>query len=80
MFVDKHELERLKGYYLRARLDVQESFFHDRARRNVRRDALTRRLPPAPAATFRALWYAERILEPEHREWLRLMTDPEWFG
>ena len=33
-----------------------------------------------PTAVFRDLWCCEQILESEHREWLRLMTDAEWFG
>lgn len=32
------------------------------------------------AIVLRDLWYAEAILEAEHREWLRLMIDAEWFG
>jgi hypothetical protein len=30
--------------------------------------------------TFRLLWQCERIMEIEHREWLRLMIEAEWFG
>lgn len=26
------------------------------------------------------LWWCEHLLETEHREWLRLMVDAEWFG
>ncbi len=26
------------------------------------------------------LWHCEQFLESEHREWLRLMTEAEWFG
>jgi Flp pilus assembly protein TadB len=33
-----------------------------------------------PVAIYRELWYCEQILESEHREWLRLMSDAEWFG
>ena len=33
-----------------------------------------------PTAICRDLWYCEQILESEHREWLRLMIDAEWFG
>ena len=29
---------------------------------------------------FRLLWQCERIMEVEHREWLRLMIKAEWFG
>ena len=29
---------------------------------------------------FRDMWRCEQILEAEHREWLRLMTEAEWFG
>jgi hypothetical protein len=29
---------------------------------------------------FRDLWSCEQILESEHREWLRLMVEGEWFG
>lgn len=29
---------------------------------------------------FRDLWRCEQILEAEHREWLRLMMEAEWFG
>jgi hypothetical protein len=35
---------------------------------------------PDPVAIHRHLWYSEQILESEHREWLRLMSDAEWFG
>jgi hypothetical protein len=31
-------------------------------------------------AIFRLLWQCERIMEVEHREWLRLMMEAEWFG
>ncbi len=31
-------------------------------------------------AIFRDLWSCEQILESEHREWLRLMIEGEWFG
>ncbi len=158
--VDRDALRELTDYYQRKRLDVQTKFFEDRWRRNVRRDVLTRHLPPAlffgsvwaalahfavdivtgthgellvsrllivfavvlavlgagvrtyrgahefarntnrfrakylalthlgdrlrqetdPAVIFRDLWYCEQILESEHREWLRLMIDAEWFG
>ena len=33
-----------------------------------------------PEPIFHAFWHCEQILESEHREWLRLMTDAEWFG
>lgn len=33
-----------------------------------------------PKAIFRDLWSCEQILESEHREWLRLMIEGEWFG
>jgi len=33
-----------------------------------------------PEALFRDLWSCEQILESEHREWLRLMIEGEWFG
>jgi hypothetical protein len=33
-----------------------------------------------PEAIFRDLWSCEQILESEHREWLRLMIEGEWFG
>lgn len=29
---------------------------------------------------FRDMWRCEQILEAEHREWLRLMMDTDWFG
>ena len=32
------------------------------------------------AMIFRLLWQCERIMEVEHREWLRLMIEAEWFG
>jgi hypothetical protein len=31
-------------------------------------------------AKFLALWDCERTMEAEHREWLRLMIEAEWFG
>lgn len=33
-----------------------------------------------PKAIFRELWCGEQVLESEHREWLRLMIEAEWFG
>jgi hypothetical protein len=33
-----------------------------------------------PETIFRDLWSCEQILESEHREWLRLMSEGEWFG
>jgi hypothetical protein len=33
-----------------------------------------------PPIIVRDLWFCEQILEAEHREWLRLMIDAEWFG
>ncbi len=33
-----------------------------------------------PVNVFRELWCAEQVLESEHREWLRLMINGEWFG
>jgi hypothetical protein len=32
------------------------------------------------ATIFRLLWQCERIMDNEHREWLRLMIEAEWFG
>lgn len=32
------------------------------------------------AAIFRLLWQCEQIMDAEHREWLRLMIEAEWFG
>jgi hypothetical protein len=29
---------------------------------------------------FRLLWQCERLMDNEHREWLRLMIEAEWFG
>jgi hypothetical protein len=33
-----------------------------------------------PTALFYAMWCCEQILDAEHREWLRLMIEAEWFG
>ncbi len=33
-----------------------------------------------PALVLRDLWNAEEILNAEHREWLRLMIEAEWYG
>jgi hypothetical protein len=33
-----------------------------------------------PDRLVQELWYAERILENESREWLRLMREAEWYG
>jgi hypothetical protein len=33
-----------------------------------------------PRAEFLAMWYSEETLETEHREWLRLMIEAEWFA
>jgi hypothetical protein len=43
---------------------------------------LKERLPHEMEAfvIFHELWCSEQILESEHREWLRLMIDAEWFG
>jgi hypothetical protein len=32
----------------------------------------------SPEVIYRALVACEDLLEREHREWLRLMSDPEW--
>ena len=32
-----------------------------------------------PRSQFLALWFSEQTLENEHREWLRLMLNAEWF-
>jgi hypothetical protein len=32
-----------------------------------------------PAQVFLVLWSAEQVLESDHREWLRLMIEAEWF-
>jgi hypothetical protein len=32
-----------------------------------------------PCSQFLALWFCEQTLENEHREWLRLMLEAEWF-
>ncbi len=34
----------------------------------------------SPPALFRDLQFAERLFEAEHREWLALMLDAEWYG
>lgn len=34
----------------------------------------------APSAILRNLWLCEYVIESDHREWLRLMIDAEWFG
>ncbi|MGH7707709.1 MAG: hypothetical protein ACREM8_04530 [Vulcanimicrobiaceae bacterium] len=33
-----------------------------------------------PATIMRDIWLGEQVLEGEHREWLRLMIEAEWFG
>ncbi len=33
-----------------------------------------------PVELMRRMWYSEQIIEAEHREWLRLMAEAEWFG
>ena len=33
-----------------------------------------------PASILKELWKAENGLEREHREWLRLMVEAEWYG
>lgn len=33
-----------------------------------------------PIELMRRMWYSEQILEAEHREWLRLMAEAEWFA
>lgn len=33
-----------------------------------------------PDTIYHLLWQCERIMEAEHREWLRLMIQVEWFG
>jgi hypothetical protein len=45
-------------------------------------DRLSERLQEEtnPEAIFRDVWCCEQILESEHREFLRLMIDAEWFG
>jgi len=33
-----------------------------------------------PAALWYAMWCCEQMMDAEHREWLRLMIEAEWFG
>lgn len=33
-----------------------------------------------PVSAWQSLWTAERVLDEEHREWLRLMLEASWFG
>lgn len=33
-----------------------------------------------PVALWYAMWCCEQIMDAEHREWLRLMIEAEWFG
>jgi hypothetical protein len=33
-----------------------------------------------PTALFYVMWCCEQIMDAEHREWLRLMIEAEWFG
>jgi len=33
-----------------------------------------------PHSQFLGLWFCEQTLENEHREWLRLMIEAEWFA
>jgi hypothetical protein len=44
--------------------------------------AIDSALEPAtdPRSQFRGFWASEQILETEHREWLRLMIEAEWFA
>jgi hypothetical protein len=35
--------------------------------------------PTGPRAEFLGMWASEQILETEHREWIRLMIEAEWF-
>lgn len=34
----------------------------------------------SPGAVFRELGFCEQVLEADHREWMRLMVEAEWFG
>lgn len=45
-------------------------------------DGLSERLSRAEsgAAVFRELGFVEQTLEADHREWMRLMAEAEWFG
>lgn len=43
----------------------------------LRTELLTAALPRRALV---AAWHAEQVLEAEHREWLRLMIEAEWFG
>lgn len=38
------------------------------------------RVAQTPEALFHDLWACEYVLESDHREWLRLMIEAEWFG
>jgi hypothetical protein len=38
------------------------------------------RSAPDPATAFREMGFCEQILEANHREWMRLMMEAEWFG
>lgn len=33
----------------------------------------------SPRSQYLGLWFCEQTLENEHREWLRLMLEAEWF-
>jgi hypothetical protein len=33
-----------------------------------------------PATVFREIGFCEQALEAEHREWVRLLVEAEWFG
>lgn len=46
----------------------------------LRRLAETLAAETDPAMIGRELWCGEQVLESEHREWLRLMVEAEWFG
>ena len=34
----------------------------------------------SPDSIFTAVWFTEQSLEEEHRAWIRLMLDADWFG
>jgi hypothetical protein len=60
-------------------------FARNTIRFRAKRDALTHleeklQKETEPEEIFRDLWRCEQVMKAEHREWLSLMIEAEWFG
>jgi hypothetical protein len=72
----RHEI-RYRAKYIGLSLQVKK--LNDEAQ--ALEPGAAKPVPPDDAQRiFLELWGTEQIMESEHREWLRLMIEAEWFG